>query len=128
MDITMVNPIDHVRTRRNRSPSLPCRPVALVPTARFCGALVEVGRAGCGEEDDLLSQNPAENTARTDRIVGNTVICRTFVRSVSPTFVTRAGGPFARISQIAIAHRTRTIGALTVALSVFCSALPAEKS
>jgi hypothetical protein len=46
--------------------------------------------------DDLLSQNLAENTARTDRIVGDTVICGTFVRSVSPTFVARAGGFIAR--------------------------------
>jgi hypothetical protein len=46
--------------------------------------------------DHLLSQNPAENTARTDRIVGNTVICGTFVRSVSSTFIARAGGFIAR--------------------------------
>src|SRR5215217_8447569 len=38
--ITMVSPIDHFRTRRNKSPSLPCNPVALVPKARFCGLIV----------------------------------------------------------------------------------------
>src|SRR5919202_38060 len=40
MDITMVSPMDHFRTRRRRSPSLPCRPVALVPTARFWGEII----------------------------------------------------------------------------------------
>src|ERR671921_2720685 len=40
MDITMVRPIDHFKTRRRRSPSLPCRPVELVPTARFCGLII----------------------------------------------------------------------------------------
>src|SRR5215218_4030722 len=40
MDITMVSPMDHFRTRRSRSPSLPWRPVALVPTARFWGLII----------------------------------------------------------------------------------------
>src|SRR5215216_6892847 len=40
MDIMMVRPIDHFKTRRKRSPSLPWRPVALVPTARFCGLII----------------------------------------------------------------------------------------
>jgi hypothetical protein len=40
MDITRVKPIDHFKTRRNRSPSLPWRPVALVPTARFWGEII----------------------------------------------------------------------------------------
>src|SRR5215203_5988539 len=40
MDITIVKPTDHFRTRRKRSPSLPWRPVALVPTARFCGEII----------------------------------------------------------------------------------------
>src|SRR5215211_7530172 len=40
MDITMVRPTDHFKTRRKRSPSLPWRPVELVPTARFCGLII----------------------------------------------------------------------------------------
>src|SRR5215213_8348101 len=40
MDIAMVSPIDHFKTRRKRSPSFPWRPVALVPTARFCGEII----------------------------------------------------------------------------------------
>src|ERR687885_256777 len=38
--ITTVRLIDHFRTIRKRSPSLPTRPVELVPTARFCGLII----------------------------------------------------------------------------------------
>src|ERR687885_2891040 len=38
--ITTVRLIDHFRTIRKRSPSLPARPVELVPTARFCGLTI----------------------------------------------------------------------------------------
>src|SRR5215217_5671182 len=61
MDITMVRLIDHFKTRRRRSPSLPCRPVALVPTARFCGLII-------------FPRTPPEEFAPTVRL-GLTPIC-----------------------------------------------------
>ena len=59
--ITSVRAMDHFRTSRNRSPSLPCRPVALVPTARFCGLII-------------LPRTPPEELAPTVRF-GLTPIC-----------------------------------------------------
>src|SRR5215208_4367472 len=61
MDITMVSPMDHLRTRRRRSPSFSWRPVALVPTARFCGLII-------------FSRTPPEEFAPTVRL-GLTPIC-----------------------------------------------------
>src|SRR5829696_5513260 len=61
MDITMVSPMDHFRTRRSRSPSLPWRPVALVPTARFWGLII-------------FPRTPPEELAPTVRF-GLTPIC-----------------------------------------------------
>jgi hypothetical protein len=43
-----------------------------------------------------------KDTDRAARIVGNIVICRTFLRSVF-TIITPVGGSIARISQIATA-------------------------
>src|SRR5215212_12216655 len=61
MDITIVSPMDHFRTRRKRSPSLPWRPVALVPTARFWGLII-------------FPNTPPEELAPTVRF-GLTPIC-----------------------------------------------------
>src|SRR5918993_3605427 len=61
MDITIVRPMDHFKTRRRRSPSLPCNPVALVPTARFWGEII-------------LPRTPPEELAPTVRF-GLTPIC-----------------------------------------------------
>src|SRR5215207_2405017 len=54
IDITTVSVIDHGKTSRKRSPSLPWRPVELVPTARFCGLII-------------LPRTPPEELAPTAR-------------------------------------------------------------
>src|ERR687890_2249678 len=55
MDLAMFSPMDHFKTIRRRSPSLPWRPVALVPTARFCGLII-------------LPRTPPEELAPTVRL------------------------------------------------------------
>jgi L-lactate permease len=74
MLVTMVNPMDHFRTRRRRSPSRPWRPVALVPTARFCGEII-------------FPSTPPEELAPTVRF-GLTPICCavTFCRFANRAF------------------------------------------
>src|SRR5215216_6838195 len=61
IDITTVSVIDHGKTSRKRSPSLPWRPVELVPTARFCGLII-------------LPNTPPEELAPTAK-TGLTPIC-----------------------------------------------------
>jgi hypothetical protein len=47
--------MDHFRTRRGRSPSLPCNPVALVPTARFCGLSHPINEAKNGNSTPVAA-------------------------------------------------------------------------
>ena len=42
MDIAMVRPMDHFKTMRSRSPSLPCRPVALVIAVAVYGMPIDL--------------------------------------------------------------------------------------
>src|ERR687893_282571 len=79
MAITIVMARDHFRTRRSRSPSFPCRPVELVPTARFCGLII-------------FPNTPPEELAPTAR-TGLTPICW------AVTFCRLAKRAFAEVSE-----------------------------
>jgi hypothetical protein len=73
--------------------------------------MVEVSRSGA-VRSMIFWRNVQRNTARIARAIDNAAVCRTFMRSISFITTTHGDGFIARISQIAIAHRTCTIGAL----------------
>jgi hypothetical protein len=89
--------------RRGLTPRLQQR------SRRLWRAIVELSRSGA-VRSVVSWRNVHQNTARNARIIDNMVICRTFMRSVLTSIITRPDGYIARISQIATAGPTSEIG------------------